>query len=54
MGKNGKGETVGVALSVVLVIIFVLQRALCEDPFILAVVHYPASPLALSFILTST
>lgn len=54
MGKNGKGETVGVALSVALVIIFVLQGALCEDPFILAVVHYPASYLALSIILTST
>lgn len=52
-GKNGKRETVGVAPSVALVIIFVFQIALCDDPFIMAVVHYPASHLALSFILTS-
>lgn len=53
VGKNGKRETVGVAPSVALIIIFVFQIALCDDPFIMAVVHYPASHLALSFILTS-
>lgn len=54
MGKNRKRETVGVALSDALVIIFVFQIALCDDPFIMAVAHYSASHLVLSFILTST
>lgn len=47
-------ETVDVALSVAFVVIFAFQIALCDNSFIMAVVHYPASHLALSFILTST
>lgn len=49
----GGKEKLWAQLSIALPIIAVFHMALCSDPFLMAVVHYPASPLALSLILTS-